>query len=132
MAVVKGNNIFVFWNDGGSQQLIGGTRSNEISSQADSIEIASATQQDWEEFIAGRRSWGFTGSFLLLSENRMADLLKAGNFFTIQIKGTNAGVILEGTAMLESERYTVTENTLANGSLSFKGSGPLTIPSSGT
>jgi len=132
MAVVKGNNIFVFWNDGGSQQLVGGTRSNEINCQGSSIEIASATQQDWEEIIAGRRSWGFTVSFLLLSENSMADLLKVNNFYTIQIKGTNAGVILEGKAMLESARYTVTENTLANGSFSFKGSGPLEVPSSGT
>jgi predicted secreted protein len=126
--MVKGNNIFVFWNDGGTQHLVAGTRANEINTQAGSFEIASATQQDWEEIIAGRKSWTFTVSFLLLAENRMADLLKTGNFFEIQVRGTTSGVILQGTAMLEQARYSLAENSLANGSFSFKGSGPLTQP----
>lgn len=124
---ILGNNILIFWNDSGTQQLIAGTRSNEIVSQADSIEIASATQQEWEEIIAGRKSWSFSTAFLLLTEADVEYLLKAGMFFTIQVCGRNAGAMLQGRAMLQTAKYTMTEATLANGTFQFKGSGPLEV-----
>ena len=123
-----GKNIFVFWNDGGTQHLVAGTRANEITSHADKLEIASATQQEWQEFIAGRKSWSFTVSFLLLNESQMQDLIKVGNIFQIQIKGATAGVLLEGSAMLSDEKHSMADGTLANGTFSFTGTGALTIP----
>ena len=56
---ILGKNIFVFWNDGGTQHLVAGTRANEITSHADRLELASATQQQWPECIAGREGGKF-------------------------------------------------------------------------
>lgn len=123
-----GKNIFIYWNDGSQMQLVAGTRANEISSHANKIEIASATQQDWEDFIAGRKSWNFSVAFLLLTESQMQDLLKTGNIFSIQVKGATAGVLLTGSAMLTDAKYSMADGTLANGSFSFTGKGPLSLP----
>ena len=46
-------------------------RSQDIQTQADLIEVASASQQSWREYIAGRKGWSLTVTYLVLAA-RMA------------------------------------------------------------
>ena len=125
---VLGNNIFVATNDAtlspGTSKIIAGTRTNEINTECGSIEIASATQQDWQEFIAGRKSWSLSVGWLLLANADVQKVLKAGTFVTVYVKaGTTQ--LLTGRALITKAELNLNHGNLATGSFSLKGSGAL-------
>ena len=120
---INGNNIIITLNG----HAIAGTRSNEIQSNAETIEIATATNQSWKSFIAGRKSWSFTVGFLLLANTDYNKLLNVGTEYNVVIKGRGNNSGASGTAILTDCKITATRGTLATGSFSFVGSGPLTI-----
>lgn len=126
---VLGNNIFIATNDAtlspGTSKIIAGTRTNEINTECGSIEIASATQQDWQEFIAGRKSWSLSVGWLLLANADVQKVLKVGTMVTVYVK-TGSTQLLTGTALITQARLTLSQGNLANGSFSLKGSGALT------
>ena len=96
---VLGNNIIVYMNG----QAIAGTKSDEIQVESDTIEIASATDQDWVHQIAGRKSWSLNVGWLVLANLDVRKVLLAGSAVTIKMRGN-----------------------LAQGSFAFTGNGPLT------
>lgn len=126
---VLGNNIFIATNDAtlspGTSKIIAGTRTNEINTECGSIEIASASQQDWQEFIAGRKSWSMSVGWLLLANVDVQKVLKIGTMVTVYVKISNTQ-LLTGTALITQARLTLTKGNLANGSFALKGSGALT------
>lgn len=126
---VLGNNIFVATNDAtlspGTSKIIAGTRTNEINTECGAIEIASVTQQDWKEFIAGRKSWSLSVGWLLLANADVQKILKVGTMVTIYVK-TGSTQLLTGTALITQARLTLGQGNLANGSFALKGSGALT------
>ena len=126
---VLGNNIFIATNDAtlspGTSKIIAGTRTNEINTECGSIEIASASQQDWQEFIAGRKSWSLSVGWLLLANADVQKILKVGTMVTVYVK-TGSTQLLTGTALITQARLTLGQGNLANGSFSLKGSGALT------
>ena len=95
---VLGNNIIVYMNG----QAIAGTKSDEIQVESDTIEIASATDQDWVHQIAGRKSWSLNVGWLVLANG------------------------VTGAAILKTVKITATRGNLAQGSFAFTGNGPLT------
>lgn len=117
----KGNN-FIVKLDG---TAIAGVRSNEIQSGADVIEVSSATQQQWREFIAGRREWSLNVSYLVMASTGLADLLTVGTMFTIDVTDRTGAVTASGTAILKVCKQTATRGNLVQGSFQFQGSGPL-------
>jgi hypothetical protein len=44
-----------------------GVVANDVDNEADTIEIASATQGQWREYISGKKSWVITANTLVLS-----------------------------------------------------------------
>lgn len=126
---VLGNNIFIATNDAtlspGTSKIIAGTRTNEINTECGSIEIASATQQDWQEFIGGRKSWSLSVGWLLLANADVQKVLKVGTMVTVYVK-TGSTQLLTGTALITQARLTLGKGNLANGSFALKGSGALT------
>lgn len=126
---VLGNNIFIATNDStlspGTSQIIAGTRTNEINTECGAIEVASATQQDWQEFIAGRKSWSLSVGWLLLANADVQKILKVGTMVTIYVK-TGSTQLLTGKALITQARLTLGQGNLANGSFALKGSGALT------
>lgn len=126
---VLGNNIFIATNDAtlspGTSKIIAGTRTNEINTECGSIEIASATQQDWQEFIAGRKSWSLSVGWLLLANADVQKVLKVGTMVTVYVK-TGSTQLLTGMALITQARLTLGQGNLANGSFALKGSGALT------
>ena len=45
-------------------------KSHDIQNQCDLIEKASATQQDFKEYVAGREEWGINVSYLVLQNEK--------------------------------------------------------------
>ena len=126
---VLGNNIFIATNDStlspGTSKIIAGTRTNEINTECGAIEVASATQQDWQEFIAGRKSWSLSVGWLLLANADVQKILKVGTMVTIYVK-TGSTQLLTGKALITQARLTLGQGNLAQGSFALKGSGALT------
>ena len=121
---IQGNNIIVLMNG----QAIAGTKSDELSVDCETIEIASATDQAWTHYISGRKSWSLTVGWLVLANTDVRKALLAGSSVTIKIKGRgesdSSGVT--GAAILKTVKITATRGNLAQGSFAFVGNGPLT------
>ena len=119
---INGNNILIYI-DGAA---VAGTKSNEVQSNRELIEIASPTSGEWREFITGRKDWGFTISWLVSSHADIQQLLLSAGVVTVRIVGRGQSLGLTGRAIVQSCKMTFTRGNLAQGSLQLKGSGPLT------
>ena len=119
---INGNNILIYI-DGAA---VAGTKSNEVQSNRELIEIASPTSGEWREFITGRKDWGFTVSWLVSSHSDIQQLLLSAGVVTVRIVGRGQSLGLTGRAIVQSCKMTFTRGNLAQGSLQLTGSGPLT------
>ena len=128
---VVGNNIFIATNDAtlspGTSKVIAGTRTNRLKTGCESIEIASATQQEWQEFIAGRKSWSVSVGYLLLVNADVQKVLKAGTKVTVYVKTQEGTQLLTGSALITDADLSLNHGNLATGSFTMKGSGPLSV-----
>ena len=109
-------------------QAIAGTKSDEIQVDSETIEIASATDQDWVHVLAGRKSWSLNVGWLVMANQDVRKVLLAGSVVTIKIKGRGESDAsgLQGSAILKTVKVTATRGNLAQGSFAFIGNGPLT------
>lgn len=119
----KGNNIIVL----SSGTAIAGVKSDEIQSGAETIEIASSTQQDWKEFIAGRKEWSLNTNYLLLADSRLADLLNVGTVYELAVTDREGNTTVSGRAILTICKQTHTRGNLCQGTFQFRGTGPLIL-----
>ena len=122
MAAINGNNILIYVNGA----VVAGTRSNEVQTNRELIEIASPNSGEWREFLAGRKDWGFTVSWLVSSHSDIQQLLLNAGVVTVRIVGRGQDTGLTGSAIVSTCRMTFTRGNLAQGSLQLKGNGPLT------
>lgn len=128
-----GINIMVYAGEGASTpSLIGGTKSNDIQTDAEMIKKASSTQQSWDEYTVGRKSWTLNTSFLVVQTGHLSSIgsiLKVGNTFTLEWrKRGTAAALLYGTAFLKTARINSQLGNLVTGSFSFQGTGELHAP----
>ena len=124
---MTGKDIKLILSQNGTAIAATRIRSNDIQSQAALIEKASSAQQDWKEYIAGRKEWTLTVGYLVLASPQIRDLLKAGQTFDITMTandGTDTST-LTGQAILEQVKQSANIGSLAQGSYSFRGNGPL-------
>ena len=107
---------------------IAGTKSDELHVDSDTIPVASATDQDWEHAIAGRKKWGLNVGWLVLANADVRKVLLAGSTVTIKIKGRGAADSsgVTGSAILKTCKISAVRGNLATGSFAFVGNGPLT------
>jgi predicted secreted protein len=121
---ILGNNIIVLM--GGV--AIAGTKSDELSVDCETIEIASATDQAWTHYLAGRKSWSLTVGWLVLANTDVRKTLLVGSSVTIKIKGRGDSDAngLQGSAIIKTCKITAVKGNLAQGSFQFVGNGPLT------
>ena len=117
----KGNNILILI-DGAA---VAGCRANEIQVGGELIEIASPDTGQWRTFIAGRKEWGFTSGWLVTAHADIKRLLWQGRTVTVRIIGRGDSTGLTGTAIVQQCNMSSSVGNLAQGSFSFKGSGPL-------
>ena len=121
---VLGNNIIVLM--GGT--AIAGTKSDELKVDCETIEIASATDQGWVHYLAGRKSWSLNVGWLLLANTDVRKALQVGSSVTIKLKGRGATDAsgLSGSAIIKTCKITAVRGNIAQGSFAFVGNGPLT------
>lgn len=100
-------------------------KSAKLSVGCGTIEIASATSAQWQEFIAGRKDWSMSCSCLLLNSAAIkSNVNMVGQTYTVRFGDeTNYET---GSAICTQWEAEGTVGNLATGSFQFKGSGALT------
>lgn len=126
----NGNNILVY----AGSTLIGCTKTNEIQTGCETIEISSPNQGAWRNYLVGRKEWSINVAYLVTDSSALAisggtgvkDLLQVGNSFTLSIKRRgHSSADLSGSAILKSVKITATRGNLVQGSFQFVGNGSL-------
>ena len=129
-------NIILVQVDG---HTIAGTKTTEIQVDSELIEIASATQGTYREFIVGRKQWQVTVNYLLMYATyqdmftypnaSLTDALLVGNSYTLKFKNRanyyDQPITLKGTAILRTCKITATRGNLIQGTFTFVGNGAL-------
>ena len=131
-------NIIIVQLDG---HTIAGTKSHEIQVDSELIEIASATQGAYREYIVGRKQWQVTVNYLLMTATYVSsittypnaalyDPMYVGNTYTLKFKNNanyyDMPVTLTGSAILRTCKITATRGNLIQGTFTFVGTGELT------
>lgn len=126
----NGNLFIVLISNGTSYVPMACCKSNEIESRCGTIEVASPTQGSSREFIADRREWSFSTTYLVSADStdqwaRLGDILQVGNTVPIMWKNRQTQETLVGDAIVTACKITATKGSLCVGSFSFKGTGAL-------
>ena len=121
---ILGNDLIIYCNG----KAIAGSKSCTIDVDAEMIKTASPTDGAWEHYLAGRKSWSLTVSWLVLANTDVRKALLVGSSVTIKFKGRNATDAngLSGSAIIKTCKITAIRGNLAQGSFTFAGNGPLT------
>jgi hypothetical protein len=122
---MTGRDIIVILSQNGVAVASTAIRSDEIQTQCDVIERASASNQNWKEFVEGRAEWSLTVNYLMLSAARLSDVLKVRQRFDVTLRNRTNTTQLSGTAIMTSAKQTHTVGNLCQGSFSLKGTGAL-------
>ena len=117
-----GNNILVFLNG----TAIAGTKSNEIQTDCEMIEITNMTSAQWRQFVAGRKQWSVSTGFLVLAAADTKKLLDVGTTYTLRFRDRAGTSILQGQAIMKQCKISAARGSLATGAFTFQGSGELT------
>lgn len=121
---MNGNTIIISAING-STEIIAAAKSGEIQTDCETIEVASATQRDWRNFIAGRKTWSVNVNYLVINEAALSKVLAVGTTYSLTIKKRGSSSNISGTATLVTCKQTYTRGNLCVGSFVFKGTGPL-------
>lgn len=121
--MIHGRNLIIKVNG----TAIAGARSCDINISGEDIEVASSTQSKWREFLAGREEWSVTCNHLLPASGTplKSSAEMVNTTVTIRMESGRSGDVLTGQAIVKSWRSTGTLGNLAQGTFSFRGSGPL-------
>ena len=121
--MIHGRNLIIKVNG----TAIAGARSCDINISGEEIEVASATQSKWRVFLTGREEWSVTCNHLLPASGTplRSSASMVNTTVTIRMESGRYGDVLTGQAIVKSWRTTGTLGNLAQGTFSFRGSGPL-------
>lgn len=123
MEVIHGRKLIIKVNG----TAIAGARSCDINISGEEIEVANTTKDKWRVFITGREEWSVTCNHLLPASGTplRSSAAMVNTTVTIRMESGRSGDVLEGQAIVKSWRATGTLGNLAQGTFSFRGSGPL-------
>jgi predicted secreted protein len=116
-----GNNILVYLNG----TAIAGTKSNEIQTECDMIEVTNQNSAQWRQYLAGRKNWSVSTGFLVLAAADTKKLLNVGTTYTLRFRDRAGTSILQGQAIMKQCKISAARGSLATGSFTFQGSGEL-------
>ena len=121
--MIHGRNLIIKVNG----TAIAGARSCAINISGEEIEVANTTKDNWRVFITGREEWSVTCNHLLPASGTPLRSSKnmVNTTVTIRMESGRYGDVLTGQAIVKSWRTTGTLGNLAQGTFSFRGSGPL-------
>lgn len=120
MAIIQGNDILVYM--GGI--AVAAARSCEITMDCELKETSSPHNSLNRTYITGKRGWQVTCGYFV---GNVRDVLKVGQTYTIKTSLRNSSTNkVQGSAICTQCKITATRGNIAQGSFSFKGTGPLT------
>lgn len=121
--IVLGHNLIIKVNG----TAIAGAKSCEINIQGEDIEVASATQQQWREFMSGRKMWTVSCSHLIPATGTpmRSNAAMVNTRVTLSLQTDLENDTLSGQAIVKQWSATGAVGALAKGSFSFQGTGPL-------
>lgn len=119
MAVIHGRNLIIKMNG----TAIAGAKSCEINIQCDDIEIASASQGSWRDFIAGRKEWSVSCGHLIPASGTplKTNAAMIGTTVTLSMQTGMSGDTLSGRAIVKQWKVSGTLGNLSTGSFTFRG-----------
>ena len=129
--MAKNGNIFiVLISNGTSYVPMACCKGNDIELRCGTMEVASPTQGSFREFIADRKEWSFSTTYLISADNtdqwaRLGDIIQVGNTVPIMWKNRQTQEMLVGNAIVTACKITATKGSLCVGSFSFQGTGAL-------
>lgn len=119
---INGNKFIVKLNG----TPIAGAKSDDIEVRCDTIEVASPSQGQWREFLAGRKDWTINTSYLVLASSDLQNVLAVGTTFTVSFMDRQWLNALVGNAILIACKIQATRGNLITGVFQFQGTGELT------
>lgn len=124
---VRGHDIIIGTMSGSTFTAIAAVKNQSIQTQCGTIEKASWTQQDWQEFEIGRKSWSLNVSYLVLNDStcNIEDVLKVGTKVMLMMKGRTGSYSVKGQAIVVTCKQDFQDGNLSQGAYQFKGTGPL-------
>lgn len=125
---MTGKEITVIISQDGTALASTRIKSSDLVNKCDTIEKASSTQHLWKEYVAGRREWDINVGYLVLEKSQIRNVLMIGQTFNLTFKAVEGASeeTLTGSAILTTADVRATIGSLARGTFSFKGTGPLT------
>ena len=106
--------------------------SHDVETASGCIEKASATQGQYREFVAGRKSFTIKAEWLMVSSAMMLGLLQTGQTFAVSsYDRQNERRNVHGIAKMEACNIQMTRGTLVHGQFVLRGSGYLFAQMSG-
>ncbi|MCD6177552.1 MAG: hypothetical protein J7K29_06920 [Candidatus Cloacimonetes bacterium] len=127
--VVKADNALIKVWDGVSAYLdVGAQRGATLTINTDTIETT-AKQDDWAEFVAGKRNWTLDcDALVVITDNgRLALESAATNGTEVQVKLVVDSKKYEGNGIITSYQITGSMGDVTTYSISIQGTGALTI-----
>lgn len=122
--MIQGGNLYLYLGN----SIVAGTKADKITSGCETLEIASATQGQWREFVAGRKEWSCTVNFLVSAYLDIASLAQVGLTAQVAFRNADGYPNVNGTAILTHVEIQATKGNIATGVFQLKGSGTLTFP----
>lgn len=124
---MTGKDITVIIAQGGTALASTRITSNDIRTKCDVIETASATQQTWREYVAGRADWSINVAYLVLAAPQVRNLLMVRQTYDLTLTASDGTdtVTLTGKAILTTSDVKANRGSLAQGTFAFQGTGPL-------
>ena len=122
-----GNNLIIGTMSETTFTAIAATRSQEIQSGADTIEIANPSSGQWRQFMAGRKQWSVNVNYLVRGDanTNIRDVLKVGTTYTLCIKDREGNFSIQGSAICTQCKVTSVISNIVSGSFAFQGTGAL-------
>jgi hypothetical protein len=114
---MNGNKIILTKNG----VAVGALVSHDVQTECELIEVAGASQGTFREFIPGRKTWVMTATCLVVSSAFFANMLQAGNTFSMKSTDSQQECNVHGRARLEEIRITAQRGNLVQGFFRFKG-----------
>lgn len=121
---INGNAILIKMNG----TAIAATKSCEVQTDTEFIEISDPDDGEWVHVLKGRRKWSLTVNYLLGTESDFTKVLLNGSSCSIIFTDRSGNVLLTGSAYVGTVRHTATIGNLAQGSFQFVGNGELAEP----
>ena len=120
--MINGRNIII--SKGGSP--IACVKTSKVQVEAEIYDLCpGSADEDWEHITAGKKSWGFSCTWLLSNALDLEKVLQVGYSYTIQIYKRDSQSYLYGGALCTRCEIDANVNSIAYGTFTFKGDGAL-------